>query len=103
MEKYNFTLSDLNIEMFDTIKKLKNKEISVQDCKSIAEIGQVIVNSAKTQVDFLNVLTKSLNKEDINIETLKVYTGSFVSDGLDLEQTLKQIEDKNKNIDLKTL
>lgn len=49
----NKNINDLREALFDTIEKLKSGEIEVDNAKQIREIGQVIVNSAKVEVDFL--------------------------------------------------
>jgi hypothetical protein len=94
--KYNVTLSDINWQLFDTIEKLKKGEIKLAEAKAISELAQVYVNSSKTQVDFLNILSKNIKKDDLNYDNLLKISGNFVSDGLELEETLKKIE-SNKN------
>ena len=46
-------ISDLREELFDTIKKVKSGELDKDQAKAIMSLGQVIVNSAKVEVDFL--------------------------------------------------
>lgn len=46
-------ISDLRNELFETIQALKDGKIDVEKAKAISDIGQVIVNSAKTEVDFI--------------------------------------------------
>jgi len=96
MHKYNITLSDINFELFDTIQKLKSGDLKLPEAKAIGELAQVYVNSSKTQVDFLNIVSKSVDKKEINYDNLLKISGNFVSSGLELEETLKQIE-SNKN------
>ena len=47
-------IGDLRNHLFETIEMLKDPEsgMDVSTAKTIAEIGQVIINSAKVEVDF---------------------------------------------------
>lgn len=47
----------LRAKLFETIDNLNSGKINVEQAKAIAEIGGVIVQSAKTEVDFLKVIT----------------------------------------------
>lgn len=46
------TIDDLRDAMFDTLAQLKAGKITVDQAKAISEVGQVIINSAKVEVDF---------------------------------------------------
>ena len=48
-------LSDLREHLFDTIEKLKNNQIPIDDAKAICQVAQVIVNTARTEIDFLKL------------------------------------------------
>ena len=48
-------MSDVNAlrkHLFEAIEGIKNKSISIEQAKAIAEISQVVVNSAKVEVDY---------------------------------------------------
>ncbi|MEI2416192.1 hypothetical protein V8Z80_08410 [Orrella sp. JC864] len=47
------TIGDLRDAMFDTLEKLKAGTISIEQAKAVSEIGQVIINSAKVEVDYI--------------------------------------------------
>lgn len=49
-------IQDLRDHLFETIEKLKDGEIDLDKAKAIAEIAQVVVNSAKVEVDFLRAV-----------------------------------------------
>ena len=51
-----YDVSDLRNELFDTLKKLKDGTIDVAQAKAITNVGQVIVNSAKVEVDFIKTM-----------------------------------------------
>ena len=48
-------LSDLRNHLFETIEKLKDGDMDVVKAKTVADVAQVIINSAKVEVDFLKV------------------------------------------------
>lgn len=45
-------INDLRNVLFETMESVKNGELSIEKAKQIAEIGQVIVNSAKVEVAY---------------------------------------------------
>lgn len=46
-------ISDLREAMFDTLADLKAGKITVEQAKAISDVGQVIINSAKVEVDYI--------------------------------------------------
>ena len=46
-------IQDLRHHLFETIEMLKDKEIDIATAKAIAEVSQVIVNTAKVEVSFI--------------------------------------------------
>jgi hypothetical protein len=46
-------IQDLRHHLFETIEMLKDKDIDIATAKAIAEVGQVIVNTAKVEVSFI--------------------------------------------------
>ncbi|MDQ2150096.1 hypothetical protein RBI22_15360 [Alcaligenaceae bacterium C4P045] len=49
----NKTIGDLRDAMFDTLDALKSGKITVDQAKAMSDIGQVIINSAKVEVDYI--------------------------------------------------
>ncbi|SOE85642.1 hypothetical protein SAMN05446935_6115 [Burkholderia sp. YR290] len=51
------TINDLRAHLFDTLKALNDKEkpLDIERAKVVADVGQVIINSAKVEVDFMRV------------------------------------------------
>jgi hypothetical protein len=49
----NKNIGDLREAMFQTIQRLRDGKISVEHAKAISDIGQVIINSAKVEVDYI--------------------------------------------------
>jgi len=48
-------IDNLRDHLFETIELLKDGDIDLDKAKAIADIAQVIVNSAKVEVDFMKV------------------------------------------------
>ncbi|MES2148631.1 MAG: hypothetical protein V4508_02450 [Pseudomonadota bacterium] len=46
------TINDLRTHLFDALKGLKDKSMDIETARAISDISQVIVNSAKVEVDF---------------------------------------------------
>jgi hypothetical protein len=51
-------ITDLRNHLFETIEALKDAEkpMDIERAKAIADVAQVIVNSAKVEVDFLRMM-----------------------------------------------
>lgn len=45
-------INDLRTHLFDALKGLKDKSMDIETAKAISDISQVIVNSAKVEVDY---------------------------------------------------
>jgi hypothetical protein len=54
-------IEDLRDHLFETIEMLKDNDennMTVEKAKTIADVAQVIINSAKVEVDFLRAADK---------------------------------------------
>jgi len=49
-------IEDLRNELFETITMIKNGELDLDKAKAITDVAQVLVNSAKVEVDFLKTV-----------------------------------------------
>lgn len=60
MPHNNNKIQDLRDHLFETIELLKNKDgnMPVEKAKAIAEVAQVIINTAKLEVDFIRATDK---------------------------------------------
>lgn len=54
-------IQDLRDSLFDTMELVKTGKLDVEKAKAITEIAQVIVNSAKAEVDFLKHVNQQGN------------------------------------------
>lgn len=48
-----YKIEDLRDDMMDVIRGVKNGTIDIEKAKAIADVGQVIINSAKVEVEFM--------------------------------------------------
>jgi|TARA_R100000149_G_scaffold49432_1_gene20351 hypothetical protein len=46
-------INDLREGLFDALDLLKKGELSVEQAKAVSEMSQVIINSAKVEVDYI--------------------------------------------------
>ena len=46
-------INDLREGLFDALDMLKKGEISIEQAKAISEMSQVIINTAKVEVDYI--------------------------------------------------
>jgi hypothetical protein len=55
------TIQDLRETLFDTIEQVKAGKMDIDKAKAITSIAQVVVNSAKAEVDFLKNVSQQGN------------------------------------------
>lgn len=53
MEENNNNFKELRSILFDTLRDVKDGKMDVKKAKSISEISQTLINSAKVEVDYL--------------------------------------------------
>lgn len=46
-------ITDLRDHLFEVLERLKDGEIDIETAQTMAEVSQVIINSAKIEVDFM--------------------------------------------------
>ena len=49
-------IEDLRNHLFETIEMLKEGDMEIEKAKTIYDVAQVIINSAKVEVDFMKVV-----------------------------------------------
>ena len=54
--KKNSEIQDLRAHLFDALDRLKKREIDIDDAKAIVGVAQVIVDSAKVEVEFIKAV-----------------------------------------------
>lgn len=70
-------IEDLRESIFDTIEQLKTGQIDVEKAKTIAELGQVIINSAKAETEFLKLVTDPGHRKAAGTGFVTVNSGSL--------------------------
>lgn len=50
------TIHDLREKLFDTLDDFRSGKIKAEDAKAVCEIGQIIINSAKAEVDHIKAV-----------------------------------------------
>ena len=61
-------IQDLRHHLFETIEMLKDKDIDIATAKAISEVAQVIINSAKVEVQFLKEMGSNRHTGFIQLE-----------------------------------
>jgi hypothetical protein len=61
-------IQDLRHHLFETIEMLKDGDIEIDKAKSISEVAQVIINSAKVEVQFLKEMGSNRHTGFIQLE-----------------------------------
>jgi hypothetical protein len=46
-------IDDLRTHLFDALRGLKNNSVTVEKAKAMSEVAQVIINSAKVEVEYI--------------------------------------------------
>ena len=54
-------IQDLRESLFDTIELIKSGKMDAEKAKAITDIAQVIVNTAKAEIDFLKNVSQQGN------------------------------------------
>lgn len=61
-------IQDLRNHLFETIEMLKDGDIEIDKAKAISEVAQVIINSAKVEVQFLKEMGSNRHTGFIQLE-----------------------------------
>jgi hypothetical protein len=61
-------IQDLRHHLFETIEMLKDGDIEIDKAKAISEVAQVIINSAKVEVQFLKEMGSNRHTGFIQLE-----------------------------------
>ena len=96
MDNTGITLIDVRSEAMDAIKKLKEGSLDVKTASEIRNLLGVVVDTAKTQVEFLKVLPAQI-KQEMNTEEIKAIAGTLVDRDAELDLSLSEIK-SNENI-----
>jgi len=88
--------------LFDTLEKLKNKNIEIEQAKAIQEVSQTLLNSAKLELDFLKHTDKFQSNFFMNSlpentsEEPKQLPEQAKQKKEEIDEVLEEIEQKRK-------
>lgn len=68
-------ISELRSALFDAIAQLKAGTITVESARAVAELGSVIVQTAKVEVDFLRIVADPEYRRSEGTGFIQVTTG----------------------------
>ena len=76
-------IDTLRESLFSTMEAVRNGTMSVEQANAVSDIGQVIINSAKVEVDYVkaNNGRKSQFFNNENKKITKTPTGTITQDG----------------------
>lgn len=89
------TLVDVREEAFKTIRDLRDGTIDIKKAQSIKDLLNVINDTAKTQVAFIQAIPKSV-RESLGVNDVKAIAGTLKDRDAELDLTLHQIEESQK-------
>lgn len=92
MSNSGITLVDVRNEAMDTIKKLKANEIDIKTAGEIRNLCNVVIDVAKTQVEFVKAIP-SVVREQMTVTEVKAIAGTLVDRDAELDVTLKEVEE----------
>lgn len=85
------TINNLREKLFETMEKLESGQIDVAKAKTINEVAQTIINTAKIEHDYLKLIQDNNKHSEKKISIESVFMGKEP-----IEFTLKQIEENKK-------
>lgn len=91
MDNSGITLIEVRKEALELIKQLKSGSIDIKTATEIRNCLNVIIDTAKTQVEFLKAIPNSI-KEKMNENTVKAIAGTLRDRDAELDETLHEIE-----------
>jgi len=83
---------DVRLEAMDTIRLLKANKIDVKTAAEIRNQCNVVIDVAKTQVEYLKAIPVSI-KEQLTPNEIKAMAGTLTDRDAELDVTLKEIEE----------
>jgi hypothetical protein len=99
MSNSGITMVDVRNEAMDAIKQLKEKTIDVQTAREIRNLLDTVIDTGKTQVEFLKAIPNSI-KEKMGEDDIKAIAGTLRDQDAELDQSLIKIEKANKTYEI---
>ena len=95
MANTGITLVDVREEAMDTIRLLKSGAIDVKTASTIKDCLNTVIDTAKTQVEFLKAIPKSVKDNMTHLE-VKAIAGTLKDRDAEHEAVFAEIEERNK-------
>ena len=89
------TLSDVQEEAMEAIRRLMNKEIDVKEAHAIKGLLDSVIDTAKTQVEFIKAIPNGV-KERISMNEVKAIAGTLLDRDAELDLSMREIEERRK-------
>jgi len=96
------TLTDVRSEAMNAIAQLKDGKMDVKTASEIRSLLGTIIDTAKVQVEFLKSIPNSV-KEKLDTNSIKAIAGTLRDRDAELDETLNEIEQKEKCVDLQKI
>lgn len=97
MNNTGITLVDVRKEAMDAIRKLKSGDIDVKTAGVIKDLLNTVVDTAKTQVAYIQSIPNTI-KEQMSVNEVKAIAGTLVDRDAELDCSLAEIRQKQKQI-----
>lgn len=89
------TLADVRSVAMDTIAKLNSGELDIKTARSVKELLDTVIDTAKTEVEYLKAIPNSI-KEQMNEVQIKAIASSLRDKDAELDISLAEIEKRRK-------
>lgn len=97
MSNTGITLVDVREEAMDAIRLLKEGKIDVKTAGAVKDLLNTVVDTAKTQVEYMKVIPKNVH-EQMTITEVKAIAGTLVDRDAEMDQSMVEIrESQNKS------
>ena len=93
--KKQITLTEVKEEAYLSIQDLRSGKLDVSTANAISKNLDVIIQTAKTQVDFLGKIPSNI-KDKLDEKDIRATLDTFENCDHELDKTLKEIKENNK-------
>ncbi len=97
MSNTGITLVDVREEAMDAIRKLKSGDIDVKTAKAIRDLLDTVVDTAKTQVAYMQSVPNTL-KEQLSVTEVKAIAGTLVDRDAEMDATMAEIRESRRQV-----
>lgn len=92
MSNTGITLVDVRSEAMDAIQQLKSGKIDVKTAGAIKDLLNTVIDTAKTQVEYMKVLPKSV-KEQMTVVEVKAIVGTLVDRDAEMDAIMAEVRE----------